>query len=418
MPIPLRPIVLLILLTAQASAWRFDVTWLAGLLAVGALTYAAIYAERWCEQWHWGSFAALCVGLTCSVLGQFQWLWPCDLGCSSGKSYSIILFDISTLMVASIAYGLLLVALAFAHKRLLSRVLLFIACGGSLYFIALSIVLNMLCPICMSIHISVLCAGICAWPPSKRLLSASSIASGALTLCLFFLIRDSIIMQDILVHTQQQGPKPINYTPPDKTNQQQAINDFIKRPSKPTRLGNDTIIAQVKAGRLIGDANATYRLDCHISLSCGHCERMAPHIYNSAQKWANQYSISIDTMYLINLASKRDKQQHSLALAAALRNEFLIAQSALFTGNVGNGGYLESLTKIGIDAQALQTLIDQHQDSLMQCNTDDRTRFYSAAVPAQRTPIFILWKGDTVIGNWNAKSKWPEISRAIEELIQ
>ena len=422
---------LLLLLTAQALAWRFEVTWLAVVFAISSLAYAAVYAERYGEHWRRAAIAALLLACIVALCGQFEAIWPCDLGCSSGKSYSITLFELSTLLLATITYGLCLVALVLIKSERLVRGMLFLPCGASLYFLGLSLYLGMLCPICLSIHGAVLCAGIVAWPYKRAatathkhgLIIASSIAIGILTPGLFFFIRDSILLEDINAR-QRGGPKPINHHSTKPTTgqkpdqQQQAVNQFMQQHKPAARMGTEQIIQEIKVGRLIGAADATYRLECHLSLSCSHCERLAPRIYNSAQALSAAYSLNVDTKYLINHASQRDIQRHYLAMAGALRGEFVTAQSVLFGNHAVNIGFIESLNAIGLDGQALQVLVDQHADSMAQVNLDDREALYAAKVTAQSTPIFILWKGDKVIAHWDAKTAWPAIHQAIEEHIR
>jgi len=95
--------------------------------------------------------AVLATALPVLVVSRLAGWWPCDVGCQGGGFYKQ-LAGIDTLWLALGAYALLALLAWWRPNHALTRAFAGLCAGSSLFFLALSAVLPLFCPFCLTVH--------------------------------------------------------------------------------------------------------------------------------------------------------------------------------------------------------------------------------------------------------------------------
>ena len=392
-----RSIPLFCLLLLQALAWRFAPTWVLGPILLVVFGYAVYLSDKHPQNWRLFAGLSIAVAAITTCLGSFESLWPCELACTNGEIYQSV-FDIQILHVAMMLYAVCAVAFFCIRGSCcmgLVQALGFMLVGASFFYLGLSVYLKMICPLCLAIHSSILCAGVFLWAQRPQTTKAIwHIADGAL------------LMIGVYALASALAPS-LPTEDPDEQNQ--AINAFMGNGKTTTVKYDQALLEQIEQGRSIGNNDAPYELACYLRLGCTHCERVLPQISKDAKGITEKGTVKIRYRYLINRQSKKDIHRHYLVFAAASRGALEIAQSALIGTESERIGFSESLIAFGLDPQPLESLVERQTTTFDQINLRDFKLLEKATQNASQTPFFFLIKDGELIKQWDGSTPWAEI---------
>ncbi len=393
-------------LIIQAAAWRFGNQWwgLGGSIAL--LILAMIQNARLPNCWR--SHQALCYAFATliSLAGIFPAIWPCELGCSHGQAFSV-LYQIPVLWIAVSTYAVCTIILATSNPdkpNILAHTVTWIVFGNSLFFLGLSAYLNMLCPICLSVHTCILAAAIFSWAVRRSLLLVivSTLAGAGL-------IGGAYYIQEIM------NPAPA-VIEPQAANNNNAINNFMQMPVKTGPVDQD-LIKRINAGRSIGSDDAAFRLSIFVQLGCNHCATVVPLMANDATTLSKDLPLQVRFHFFVNRHDNNSIDRHYMCWEAGLDGKYLQAQIALLGNEALSFGFKESLAEVGIDADDLRQRYKKHKVTYDALAAQDM-QLYTKSKYVGTTPIVLLYKGDELIGNWDAKESWAGTQEAIHQTIE
>ncbi len=396
----------IVLLLAQAAAWRFGSLWSGVGMSSLALIFTGFFAQKLPDCWRQQQALCLLSAAIVATLGSFEVLWPCELSCSKGEEFAQI-FEIPVLWFAAGAY--LIATLLHSSGRpslgLAQQCCGWLLFGSSLFYLGLSAYLAMICPLCIAIHSCILCASICAWNGRRSMgpLLCCSLLGASLVAGLYGLA---------YYRAQHAGDTVI--TP--QTDNDDPLNAFFATPNdQATSQIDEQIIHEINRGRTLGDPAAPYQLALFIRLGCNHCASWVPQIYEDSKQLCKAYPISIRFHYLINRMSAKSIQRHHLALSAALDQTFFLAQTALLGNEADAIGYSENLAAFGLNPTALEQTAQLHKASLERIIKDDKKLLNSSRFVARASPILCLIQEGQIIEQWDGKDNWGSIKAALQE---
>ncbi len=334
-----------------------------GLGATGmALLALALGGRRRLPPW---LSALLALELVVLCLLRLLGAWPCDTGCQGGGFYQR-LGGVPVVVPATFAYALL-AALALrdwrrgapgrAHARLACAL-----AGGSLFFLWIAGELDLACPFCRAIHLTMLIAAGCSPPPpgADRVPSwraaAAWVAAGFLALNLAF-------------HHQVVADGPV------------APGAAAGAPPGTAQAGlrGGAEYRQIDAGRSAGPQDARYRVLLVVDPHCRACaEEYGPLLAALTPLSAGaQPRLAISTQFLSRAsdAGSADLVTHLLATALLGAGRFRPVMAAVLGAPAGSTfAALRSRIAEVDDPDAIAAAAQRAEDAIALVVQDDAHR--------------------------------------------
>lgn len=397
-----------LLLPAQAAAWRFGDHWWGTAGSIALLLLALIQSQRLEQGWRAHQVLCFSMALALCLIAAFTDWFPCSAGCSNGEAYSLI-FGYDTLYFASAAYGLAILVLLFnrgAHPGFFSHAVVWLFFGNSLFFLGLSAWLQMICPLCLSVHSCVLAAAIFGWPHR-----------GSMALCLSWTALGAALIAGVFGLQLRYGAVDSSSDPGEQVLTPQngaSSNPFGQLPQQ--QQLDQALIDRINRGRSIGQENAPCTLSVFIRLGCNHCASVVPQIIKDAKNLTADGTLKIRFHYIMNRFSAENLDRHYMALSAAIDGKFLLAQTALLGNEAAAIGFEESLRTFDIDPAALRRRIQQHKNEFNALREQDK-QLFSRAGGTGTTPAFLLYDGQTLLQQWDSELSWQDLKKDMQQTI-
>lgn len=258
------PILLSVVLAAiPVVLWRIHATvpapwlaWTAGALALLAILLGLAIglrrnmAGQSGTPRRVGALSALAAAV--ALLGSWEALWPCAVGCSRGAAYARLLGLDAAILAGIVLAVIALITLIQAHRTRINPVaeLLAWACvGSSAYFLFLSAHLGLLCSHCLAVHGVILCL------PAALLAGSSLRALERLAV---------VVVAALALHAW--------YHPVGATDRPIAIEGELD-------AADVRLLSRADLGRRFGDPHAPLRLELAIGMHCPLCAEHLPALF-------------------------------------------------------------------------------------------------------------------------------------------
>jgi protein-disulfide isomerase len=303
-------------------------------------------------------------------------IWPCDIACQGGAHYQK-LGGISVIWYGLITH-LALLALVWRDVRrgkwcAWSIRLAWLLAGISLFFTAIAWQLQVVCPYCITIHVTTAII-VMMCHPFPRAVRWWQVLSWLMT---------GLLITNLAFHHK-------------------AIPDVTTSTTDPTVTTPDNVALHLAAdkGRTYGRPQAAATLEIVIDVTCRHCAELYQPLMLALKPAIADGQVRVIIRHLVRPSQPAGKPASELLFAAAALGEHAVAMDVLLGTNpdASAAGLTSRLADV-IDLAKLSPILHEQHAAISTLIADDQQRIQLLSV-GPRTPAAALIVDGRVTQRW------------------